>query len=255
MTCRQTRALRTLFLSLGLASSIGMAHAADRTTLSAGMTYLSGDYGQASTTEILYVPFTLKHRTGPWTLKLTVPYLRISGQGGVLPDLGATGTTGTGSGLGDVIAGATYRAHYDTDSGLLVNVTGKVKLPTADEDKGLGTGEADYYAEVSVFKVGKTWTPFGTLGYKVIGDTATTNYNNVAYVALGTSYKVDDATSVGARAYFRQKTRDSNDPRQELSLFSSRKLSKNWKLSGHLIKGFTDASADWGVGGNIGYTF
>ncbi len=146
-----------------------LAMSADKTTLSTGMTYLKGDYGQASDTEILYVPFTLKHRTGPWTLKVTVPYLRITGPGGVLPDLGATGATtpaGTNSGLGDIIAGATYRAYYDAERGLLVNLTGKVKLPTADKNKGLGTGETDWYAESSVYKISGAWTPFATLGYK-----------------------------------------------------------------------------------------
>ncbi len=89
----------------------------------------------------------------------------------------------------------------------------------------------------------------------VIGDTSTTNYNNVAYLALGASYKFDDRTSAGLRLYGRQKTQSSNDPRQELTLFASHKLDKQWKLSAHVIKGFSNASANWGVGGNVGYSF
>lgn len=246
----------TAALAGGLLLCSSAVLGADKLTLSTGLTYLTGDYGQAQSTEILYVPFSLKKRTGPWTLKLTVPYLRITGPGGVLPELGPTGsTTGTGSGLGDILASATYRAYYDADSGVLVNVTGKVKLPTADEDQGLGSGKADYYAQVDLYRISGAWTPFATLGYKVIGDTASTDFNNVVYGAVGVSYKVSDATSAGAQFYTRQKTTDSNDPRRELTLFASNKLSKEWKLQGHLIRGFSDASADWGVGASIGYDF
>lgn len=231
------------------------APAADKLTFSTGVTYLSGDYGQTSNTDILYVPFTLKQRTGRWTLSATVPYLRISGGGGVLPELGYVGGTSTGSGLGDVLLSAGYQAWYDADAGLLLNVTGKVKLPTADEKKGLGSGETDYYGQLDLYKLAGAWTPFATLGYKVIGDTATTDFNNVIYAALGFSYKVNDDVNAGARLYARQKTTDSNDPRKELTLFASDKLDKQWKLQGYVIRGFSNASPDWGAGTAISYDF
>lgn len=242
-------------LASGLLLASTSAWSADSLSLSTGATYLNGKYGQATATEILYVPFSVKKKTGPWTFNLTVPYLRISGPGGVLPELGAVGggASGTVQGLGDVIAAASYRAY--AKDGLLVNLTGKVKLPTADEKQGLGTGETDYYGEVSVYKVSGALTPFATLGYKVIGDTTATNFSNVAYAALGMSYRVNDTTSAGLRLFGRQKTTNTGAMRKEITLFASHKLSKQWKLQGHAIKGFSNASADWGVGGSIGYAF
>ena len=243
-------------LAIGLLLVSVSALGADKLTVSTGITYLSGDYGQASATEIVYIPVTLKKTTGPWALKLTVPYLRITGPGGVLPELGPVGSaTATGAGLGDILASATYRAYYNAKQGVLVNVTGKVKIPTADRHKGLGTGKADFYGQADVYRISGPWIPFFTLGYKVIGDTATTDFNNVAYGAMGVSYKLSDRTSVGARAYARQRTTASNDPRKELTLFASNKLTKTWKLQGYTIKGFSNASPDWGVGASVGYDF
>lgn len=250
-------ALATALSGLMLVSSGSFA--ADSLRVSTGVTYLTGDYGQALSTDILYVPISFKKKTGRWTLGLTIPYLRITGPGGVLPDLGPVGPSGstktTESGLGDILVSARYRVYHDADNGLLLNASGKVKLPTADESKGLGSGKTDVYAQLDVYKVSGAWTPFATLGYKAIGDTASTNYNNVVYSALGTTYKFDDKSSAGVRWFMRQKTTDTNDPRRELTLFASHKLSSNWKLQGYAIKGFSDASPDWGLGATIGYTY
>ena len=93
------------------ASSIALG--AGLTTLSIGADYSSGNYGASERTEIFYVPVTAKHETGRWTLKLVVPYIRITGPSNVigaadpvvtLPGAGAVRRTE--SGIGDVVASA-----------------------------------------------------------------------------------------------------------------------------------------------------
>src|SRR5712692_10924357 len=124
-------------------------------SLGVGFNYSTGDYGTSTSTEIISIPLTARYDHGPWIFKLTVPYLRISGGTSVVPGVGRVTSTNpkrrgggageaTATGLGDIVASATYTAFYNSATTFGVDVTGRVKLGTADRDQGLGTGEADY---------------------------------------------------------------------------------------------------------------
>ncbi len=105
-----------------------------------GFDYSSGNYGQPTNTEIWYVPNTIKYNYDAWTMKLTIPYIRITGAGGVIgggPDGPIVGVptqlvTTTESGLGDVILSGSYTWFLDDLPSF--ELTGKVKIPTADEN-------------------------------------------------------------------------------------------------------------------------
>ena len=56
----------------------------------AGIDYSKGDYGTGSETKILSIPFMARYDSDPWKLKLTVPYLRVTGEGEVIPGIGRT---------------------------------------------------------------------------------------------------------------------------------------------------------------------
>lgn len=146
----------------------------------------SGKYGDVASTDILYVPFTGKYETGRWMFKLTVPYIEVTGPGNVVRDVGVIRTSTsmtrtTQKGLGDVVAAATYNLYAGGASDPVVDLTGKVKFGTADETKGLGTGENDYAAQVDVYKGFGRFTAFGTVGYRVLGSPAGVFLNNVFY--------------------------------------------------------------------------
>jgi hypothetical protein len=215
------------------------AYAADQGnfSLTSGLDYSSGKYGGTQSTQILYIPLTGKYEVDRWAFKLTVPYVRITGPGGVTRDTGvykASGTTRTtASGLGDVVAGASYNLYASgVTNALLVDLTGKVKFGTADETKGLGTGKTDYAAQVDIYKTVNQFTVFGTLGYKVLGSPAGTQLNNVREKAFAT----------GA-------------PQRELTAFVTHKLDTNWKTQAYLVKGFADGSPDWGGGAMLTRAF
>lgn len=81
-----------------------------------GLDVSSGDYGDDTDTDILYVPFTIVYDRSPIKLKLTIPWLEIDGPGNVIgggdsvivvPGAGGAKTK-TESGMGDVVAGFTY---------------------------------------------------------------------------------------------------------------------------------------------------
>src|SRR5271169_2766734 len=79
-------------------------------SLETGMDYNTGKYGGTQSTDILYIPVTGKYQGQSWTLKLTVPYLRITGPGNVIDVINGVAPPGsfttapvTRSGLGDVV--------------------------------------------------------------------------------------------------------------------------------------------------------
>jgi hypothetical protein len=227
-------------------------------SLETGMDYNTGKYGGTLATDILYVPFTGKYQSREWTLKVTVPYLRITGPSNVVNGVGQTVATSTTtrtsrSGLGDVIVGATHNVYSGGAKGVMVNLTGKVKFGTADSSKGLGTGKNDYSLESSIYQAFGDLTAFGTLGYKVYGSPATYRLRNIFYGSFGGSFKYDQATNAGAMIILGQKVTATSSSRTEALLFVSHKLEKDWKLQGYALKGFTNSVPSWGCGASVDY--
>jgi hypothetical protein len=227
----------------------------ENTTLETGMDYNTGKYGGTQSTNILYVPVTGKYQNKEWTLKLTVPYLRISGPSNVINGVGATGsasnTITTRSGLGDVIAAATHNIYYGRSTGFVVNLTGKIKFGTANSTEGLGTGKNDYSLQSEIFQLAGNLTKFGILGYKVYGKPAGYTLNNIFYGSLGGSYKFNQETNGGVMLDLSEKNTPTGSSHVEAIFFASHKLKNNWKAQAYFLKGFTSSVPDWGVGASF----
>ena len=245
--------------SLALTSSrVAVAAEGGKFTLETGVHYNTGKYGGTQSTDILYVPVTGIYRSGLWTMKLTVPYLQITGPSNVINGVGLTTTTAgttrtTRSGLGDVIASVSNTVYSDASSGLFANLTGKVKFGTASSAQGLGTGKNDYAVQSELYRVNENLTTFGTLGYQVYGRPVGYKLNNVFYGSLGGSYKFDQVTSGGILLSLRQKVSATGSAHAETMFFVNRKIDNAWKAQGYLLKGFTNSVPDFGLGVTISY--
>ncbi len=218
-----------------------------------GVDYSSGKYGQSEKTRITYVPLIAKYELDRWSFKAVVPWLRIDGPGGVSADsrinTGAVVTRRTvESGLGDVVLGATYSALMLNEPKFYMDIGAKVKLPTASESKGLGTGETDYTLSTDVYKTLDQLTLMGTLGYKVLGDPSGVNLNNVWFTSIGAVYKIDDQNSLGATMDLRQATTDQSTGLREYTVFYSHKFNETYKLQTYAVAGDTTSSVDYGAG-------
>jgi hypothetical protein len=238
--------------------------AADEWKFGTGYNYSSGDYGDTVDTEITSIPFSLTYETGPWSVKVTVPYLRITGPGDVVPGVGRgrrggttapTTTVQTNSGLGDVVVAGTYNVYNDVASGVAVDLGGKIKFGTADIDKNLGTGENDYGVQVDAYKTLGKWTVFSGLGFTALGSSPTVPLDNVFNINAGGTYKISSASSAGLSYDYRQKSSDTGHPQSELTAFFVHKFDQTWKAQTYLMKGFSDGSPDWGGGASIAYAF
>jgi hypothetical protein len=223
--------------------------AAAQTSVGMGIEYTTGKYGATESTETLYVPFVIKHETGAWALKATLPYLRLSGPGNVVGGggdrvviPGVDAARRTESGLGDVVVSGFYNFLDERKGGV------KVKLPTADEQKGLGTGETDFAFQLDFFKPFGVTTLFGSIGYRIYGDPPAGELRDVPYGSIGVSQRLAADSSVGAAYDFRPHIVAGGSDISELTAFWSKRMSPQWKMQIYGVVGFTDASPDAGAG-------
>jgi hypothetical protein len=228
-------------------------------TLGGGLHYSSGDYGTGSTTRITSLAANARYETGPWVYKLTVPYLRVSGDTRVIPGFGrvrggAAGST-SASGPGDILLSATYGAYYERKSTLGVDLTGKVKLGTASAHKGLGTGEHDFIFLADLYRTFDRVTGFGGVGYHILGSPPGVPFDNVWSATLGATYRLDQRDSAGLMLEGRQRVSPGASPQRELTGFLVRRLDRAWKAQAYALIGLADGSPDWGAGLSLARPF
>jgi len=225
----------------------------------AGIDYSKGNYGTGSETKILSIPFMARYDSDPWKLKLTVPYLRVTGQGDVIPGIGKTnrGQRGetTESGIGDTVLAGTYGAFYDAQSKLGFDLTAKLKLPTGDEQRGLGTGSVDQTLQLEGYKGIDRLTVFGTLGYTHFGDSDVVELKDGFLYEVGASTRLDATDSIGASLYGRQRVVEGGSPQRELTFFWNRRVAKAQRLQAYLLVGLSDGSPDVGLGVSALFSF
>lgn len=235
--------------------------AADNSTLklSTGAEYITGDFGGTEPVEQLYIPVTTRYTTKRYSFRLTVPYIRLTAPTGTVQSDGTivpgTGPIVTESGMGDVIAGITYRDAFNSEvaSDVAIDFTAKVKFGTADADKGLGSGENDYTIQTELYKFLDRIMLFGIVGYKIRGDPPGVDLNDSLITFVGGNYRLTPAFRTGVDFYYQEALLSGADDQVELSAFLGYKLSNMQYLRIYLIKGFGDASPDWGVGVYISF--
>ncbi|MBW2447399.1 MAG: hypothetical protein JRG83_15905 [Deltaproteobacteria bacterium] len=231
--------------------------------VSSGVNFTSGDYGLDDDTDILYVPITVRYDHEPFILKLTVPYIRIEGPGGVVAgtdgsvivDEESVGTE-TNAGLGDVVLSGSYVHYPDGGSSWpILELTGKVKFPTADEDQFLGTGKFDYTLQADVSKNIGRFLAFTTLGYRFLGDPSGSKLNDVFFASLGGGVRVVKDVQVGLVYDYGEASSSSSSDSHEFVPYFSWKLADRYRLSGYAVAGVSRGAADWGSGVSLGLDF
>ncbi|WP_237056170.1 hypothetical protein [Microbulbifer sediminum] len=244
---------------------------------SLGTDISSGDYGDSVETDIVSTPFTVSYKpSASWTFKASLPFVQIEGPGGVVPggDGGVVVGRGNGGGFGPGNGnGGAVETDVETvkESGIgdlwltgtysldpigerwFVDLSGKYKVPTADEEKGLGTGEPDYTLQAEVFTIVGDFTPFATLARKMKGDLPETELKDVWYTSVGSGYRLGSNTSVGVSLDYQQATTETNDPSTELFGYMNQKLSEQWSGMLYAYKGLSDGSPDFGFGVQVSY--
>lgn len=229
-------------------------------SLSAGADYAQGKYGTPVTSKQWTIPFVAKYETAKWSARVTVPFTwienpSVSRDGTPLPCAGSATAPRTASGLGDVMIAGSVNVVEDLESRVLVDLTGKVKLGTADETKCLGTGEDDFYFQGDFSKSFGVLSAYGSLGWRKMGDPPGTNFNNPFYFSVGGGYRLSQVNSIGIAYDYRQKLLDTSDPLSEATLYLTHRISQTLRIQGYFVKGFSDSSPDFAIGAFVTRAF
>lgn len=246
-----------LFLALAAPAIFSVdAFAEDQKwSLSVGYDQSTGEYGTNETTEIRFIPVTGKVERGAWTYKVMVPWLEVEGgsliaDGEVIP-----GLTGSASGLGDINVSVSYLIYPTVQGGAFLEVTGKVKAPTADEKKGLGTGAVDYTGMVSIFQPIDKAMLFADVGYRLRGKSDLYDLQDGVIGSVGASYKVASNFSVGTIVSYRESATGLSDAPADLMPYFTYKAKDIWSLTAYGTFGLTDSSPDTGFGLTVKRTY
>ena len=165
-------------------------------SLSSGIDYSSGTYGDRKSTDILVGLTSLGVTTGDFMFTASVPYLTITGPAFVVvgsegvpvlisPQPGTDSTAR--SGWGDLNLGVTYTLPSKYLDDFEVAVTARTKIATADASKGLSTGATDYAFYVDVSRQFDIWSPFVNFGYRVPGKPSFYSFDDAPSFSVGTS--------------------------------------------------------------------
>jgi len=232
---------------------------------STSFNYDTGDYGTNNLTESVYIPFTLKRYYREGDLSVTVPWLRQSSTGQVTRVGGrpvrATGGSGgaaarSESGLGDIMVRGSYILKVDGPKSFDLAAARKLKLPTANENKGLGTGQMD---QGTGLEFGKELAPGVTLladgYYTIIGDPDGADYNNELSLDIGVSKALDKDLSLTVLYATQSAIVDGNaDPRELSGTLDYKSPGGNHYFCG-LLLGLSDGSPDVGLSAGLSRRF
>ena len=284
-----------LRLLCGVAILLGTATLATAATeshyaLSLGFDYARGDYGTGETTTSWRMPLTFDYTpTARFDAELVIPYLYQSRSDTVLlggrrfpmqhpagqqpmgttamaamPGMGGQAGNGKGGavaadqsqqGLGDLTLTAGYALVTESPRLPLLRSIVYLKFPTADPDRGLGTGAFDVGGGVSLGKTFGAWSGYAETTYVVVGTTDRYQPKNYWTYLASAAYQLSERLTSGLELSGATSAFDAGNAALEVQ----------WKLNywpvprggfgGYLAKGLSDGSADYGAGlyGAIGF--
>ena len=225
--------------------------------VAAGFDWSSGDYEEDADTDLLYVPVSISYRLDDvvWTgatdqlaLRLTIPYLRIKSPLRFFEAVPAgSGGSRSEEGLGDLVLAASY-TWFPRSKLPAFELTGKVKIPTADEDRNLGTGKADAFLQVDAFKRVGIATLFAGAGYRFVGDPPRGRLHNSPYASGGAAFSLHRRVAVGTYYNFLGSPSGRRHDSHELVGFANLKVSESFSVGPYAVWGVAGYSPDYAVG-------
>ncbi len=311
----------------------------DHFRLSSGIDYSSGKYGDTRKTEVISLPVAVKYINGPFSVKVSVPFVHVrgpgsllttpedrsgrtassggsssgsnrgsgnSGSGGGSSSNSGSGSSGSGGGgnsgsgssgsggggnsgsgssgsgggsssgstatqslsAGTIIPGGINRSqsgigdvnvtlNYSFDFGqdVYLDLTGKVKLPTASKVKRLGTGKVDF---VLAAELGKAFGDFDIYAggrRRFAGKDPLNLLRDTWGVSTGVGMKVSDGVRVGLDYDWQQASFAGGQGSSEISGSINIRVAPKLSLNLYAVTGLNAASVGFGSGAVLSYRF
>lgn len=216
--------------------------------LEGGFGHQQGDFGTSTLSKLNLAYGTVGYASSTFDLNVTVPVLSLDAQGG--------GVDSSATGLGDILIRGVHRFVPETASGYSFDGGLALKLPTANSDKGLGTGRTDVGGFLALHQ---RW---GRLQANLLGgwiqsasanDPALPATRNGIYTAgVGLSYYADSAKFSMAYEARDALYQGTQAPR-ELSLDVFKMLTTKLAMKVSFVAGLTDGSPKTSVG--LGFVY
>jgi len=236
--------------------------ASARMSFTVGAGYDQGDFGTSDLSRALYFPFSFRYTASQFDLSVSSSVARLSASDGVrLIDGVPTPTGGVRSfretGLGDTVFRSRLFLVNDRGPGTSTpSITPffRLKLPTAPEQRGLGTGRVDYGFGVELEKdLGPAFI-FGDLGYTVVGKIPGIGLQNRTLASAGAGKQLSDTVSVSSMLDWRKSiVAGSPDAAELVGVLSYRVNSTT--ISPNAYVGLTAGSSDFGLGIQLRFRF
>jgi hypothetical protein len=233
------RLITILVLSGCLLPSAAFAAGGSYLDLSAG--FMAGDFGTTTSSRLFSISSTLGHVAMRHDFSVTVPYLSLTNE--------TNGVRNTERGLGDIIVRGGAVLFPENAAGFSVNGSVAVKLPTADETKGLGTGETDFAAFAGIDQRLQAYKLSVAAGYLKSGDPPGLDYHDSFSYGLSLSRRLERTTVYGSYDYRRAVISGFENP-QEVGAGFFHILSVDYAVKGHLFVGLNNGGPDGG--GSLG---
>lgn len=254
--------------------------------------YSSGNFGTDTTNQFVYAPMSVRRLFRDGDVTLVIPFVSVTSNGtttlvGGQPTpignncfrhggtefrldkpecvallnagqlvVGQAAQKVTHSGLGDIILRGRYYVVEEKDYVPLIALTARMKLPTASESKGLGTGAFDHGYGVEMSKLlSQKWIAFLDGGYNFIGDPDGRELQNQYWYDIGAGYYLtkDLLASVYFEEY-RSLVADLVNIRDFFFAFNY-KASAAWRFNGGLMVGVSNSAPDYALSLGTSYRF
>lgn len=226
---------------------------ADTTELefSSGADYSVGGYGALLDTTVWSVPLDVKFRSGRFRVQASLPYVSIKGPGqlvgGVIVSAPGSTATVARSGLGDLNLSAGYMLTRENGALPAFEISGGAKVPTANST--IGTGEADYSANISVYKsISPKLMLFGTVGYSWLGSPAAYTLENGIAASGGINLRPTPNQNYGVSVAWREPVAAGLQGQAVVSPYLTYRFDRRFGLTLYGMAGLNDASPRLGAG-------
>ncbi len=221
-----------------------------------------GDFGFDVDTDITYLPLRYEYDVGNWGFQLLVPMLTVDGPGSVLINLGGVNRIFAGSerrqesGLGDIVGSLIYRTRRRSSSATFIDLRLDIKMATANEEKGLGSGETDVNLQVDLSQYVGQWLLFGSIGYSLRGESELyPDLRDGTFAQFGAAFPIQDTVSMGLLYDFREAVSSFTSDIHEVGPYVNWQLNDNWSLTGMTMAGLTRASVDYSALAQLRYSW
>jgi hypothetical protein len=232
--------------------------------LKVGAGYDRGDFGTSETTHAAYAPVTLRYLGERFDVGVTGSFIYLDSPEDVIIVDGRPTLTGepsgrdTVTGIGDTVIRARYFLVDDPGPGAYYGGFApfvRLKLPTGNEDRGLGTGEFDFGVGLEFDKrLGELFFIFGDVSYTFMGDPPDQNFRDRPAASLGAGVRLGTFTPSILLDWRRALLSGGDDPLELLGSVIIR-VAPTTTIAPYAFVGLTDGSPDWGLGFEVSYRF